>query len=59
MVIYFNFVNVKIRQFNNRMSLFLQEFVQGFDEETAVVVVARLASLKMEMEVLFLFEKMY
>ncbi|KAH9649513.1 protein transport protein SEC23 [Citrus sinensis] len=31
-------------------NLFLQELVQGFDQETAAVVMARLTSLKMEME---------
>lgn len=35
-------------------NLFFQELVQGFDQETAAVVVARLASYKMEMEVTFL-----
>lgn len=30
---------------------YLQELVQGFDQETAAVVMARLASLKMETEV--------
>lgn len=34
--------------------LFLQELVQGFDQETAAVVMARLASYKMENEVLSL-----
>lgn len=33
----------------------LQELVQGFDQETAAVVMARLTSLKMEIEVCFLF----
>ena len=32
-----------------------QELVQGFDQETAAVVMARLTSLKMEIEVCFLF----
>ncbi|KAK9180685.1 hypothetical protein WN944_023819 [Citrus x changshan-huyou] len=31
-------------------NLFLQELVQGFDQESAAVVMARLTSLKMEME---------
>lgn len=34
--------------------LFFQELVQGFDQETAAVVVARLTSYKMETEVIFL-----
>lgn len=33
------------------INLFSQELVQGFDQEAAAVVMARLASYKMEMEV--------
>lgn len=33
----------------------LQELVQGFDQETAAVVMARLTSLKMEIEVFYKF----
>lgn len=32
----------------------LQELVQGFDQETAAVVIARMTSHKMEMEVFLL-----
>jgi hypothetical protein len=33
----------------------LQELVQGFDQETSAVVMARLTSLKMEIEVFYKF----
>lgn len=33
----------------------LQELVQGFDQEAAAVVMARLTSLKMEIEVFYKF----
>lgn len=35
----------------SRMVLLVQELVEGFDQETAAVVLARYISLKMEMEV--------
>lgn len=35
--------------------MILQDLVQGFDQETAAVVIARLTSHKMEMEVLLYF----
>ena len=34
--------------------MILQDLIQGFDQETAAVVIARLTSHKMEMEVLFI-----
>ena len=44
------------KAFTQRDHIFyLQELVQGFDQETAAVVMARLASLKMETEVYLKF----
>lgn len=37
--------------------VWLQDLVQGFDQEAAAVVMARLASYKMEMEVLITFHR--
>ena len=45
-------VNARSEMFMVMNFMTLQDLVQGFDQETAAVVIARLTSHKMEMEVL-------
>lgn len=45
-------IYAQIKMFMLLNFMILQDLVQGFDQETAAVVIARLTSHKMEMEVL-------